>query len=68
MPLPPTTRRPRRPRRQVGKAKGSVNVPLVLAKWKYNAETRKKEAIKEDNPDFIAQAGGCWAPQQRRRR
>lgn len=42
---------------QVGKWKGCINVPLVLASWKYNAEERKKEVVKEDNPDFVAQVG-----------
>lgn len=38
---------------EAGKFKGAVNVPLVNAIRKYNAETQKKEYIKEDNPDFI---------------
>ena len=42
---------------QVGKWRGCINVPLVNSSWKYNAETRKKEVVKEDNLDFIAQAG-----------
>lgn len=37
----------------VGKVKGSVNVPIMNGTFKYNAELRKKELIKEDNPDFV---------------
>lgn len=40
---------------EVGKWRGCINVPLVNSSWKYNAETRKKEVVKEDNLDFIAQ-------------
>ncbi|GAB4816661.1 hypothetical protein N2152v2_003707 [Parachlorella kessleri] len=39
---------------EVGKVKGSVNIPLVNARRVYNAQERKKEVVKEDNPDFIA--------------
>ena len=39
----------------VGKVKGSVNVPIVNAKWRYDPEARKKVMDKEDNPNFIAQ-------------
>lgn len=42
---------------QVGKWRGCINVPLINSSWKYNAETRKKEVVKEDNLDFIAQVG-----------
>jgi rhodanese-related sulfurtransferase len=40
---------------EVGKVKGSVNVPIQHAKWKYNAEERKRTVVREDNPDFVAQ-------------
>ena len=46
----------------MGKYKGCINVPLVLASWKYNAEQRKKEVVKEDNADFIAQVGAAFSP------
>lgn len=39
----------------MGKAKGSVNVSVVNGTMKYNPETKKKEMIKEDNPNFVAQ-------------
>ena len=44
----------------VGKVKGSVNVPIMNGTFKYNPELRKKELIKEDNPDFVRMVGGCW--------
>ena len=43
----------------VGKVKGSVNVPIMNGTFKYNPELRKKELIKEDNPDFVRRVGGC---------
>lgn len=39
----------------VGKFKGCVNIPVVNATWKWDAEQGKKVAEKEDNLDFIAQ-------------
>ncbi len=41
----------------MGKWRGCINVPLINSSWKYNAETRKKEVVKEDNLDFITQVG-----------
>lgn len=38
-----------------GKVKGSINVPLVNAKWRYDPELKKKVAEKEDNDKFIEQ-------------
>jgi hypothetical protein len=40
---------------QVGRFKNSVNIPLVNAKWVYNAEEGKKVVQKEDNEQFLAQ-------------
>ena len=40
---------------EAGKAKGCVNVPIVNAKWVYNAEERKKTVVKSPNDDFLAQ-------------
>ncbi|KAF8055921.1 STR16 [Scenedesmus sp. PABB004] len=37
----------------VGKVKDSVNIPFVNARKVYDAETRTKKVVKEDNPDFI---------------
>ena len=42
----------------VGKFKGCVNIPVVNATWKWDAEQGKKVAEKEDNLDFIAQVCG----------
>lgn len=38
---------------EVGKVKGSVNVPFVNIKRVYNPETQQKDVKKEPNPDFI---------------
>ena len=38
---------------EVGKVKGSVNVPIVNASRKYSSEKQKKVLQKEDNPNFI---------------
>lgn len=38
---------------EVGKVKGSVNVPIVHAKRKYSSEKQKKVLQKEDNPNFL---------------
>jgi rhodanese-related sulfurtransferase len=40
---------------EVGKVPGSVNIPLKLAKKKFDPEQNKKVFIKEDNPDFLKQ-------------
>lgn len=42
---------------EVGKVKGSVNVPIAHASRRYDSEQQKKVLKKEDNPDFIAQVG-----------
>ena len=38
---------------EVGKVKGSVNIPLVNASRKYSSEKQKKVLQKEDNPNFV---------------
>ena len=40
---------------EVGKVKGSVNIPIKLATRRWDAEQGKKVVQKEDNPDFVAQ-------------
>jgi hypothetical protein len=40
---------------EVGKVKGSVNIPMMHAKRVYDPEQRKKVLQKEENPDFVAQ-------------
>ena len=42
---------------EVGKVKGSVNIPIVHAKRKYSSEKQKKVLEKEDNPNFIQEVG-----------
>lgn len=37
-----------------GKVKGSINVPLINAKWRYDPEQKKKVVDKEDNAQFVA--------------
>jgi len=32
-----------------------VNIPIVNARWKFNSESNKREVVKEDNDQFIAQ-------------
>lgn len=39
----------------VGKVKGSVNVPMVNATKKWDSEQQKKVVKKEDNPNFVQQ-------------
>ncbi|KAG2443761.1 hypothetical protein HXX76_002107 [Chlamydomonas incerta] len=40
---------------EVGKVKGSVNVPFVHLKRVYNPETQEREMKKTPNPDFVKQ-------------
>lgn len=40
---------------EVGKVKGSVNIPLMHAQRKYSSEQHKKILQKQDNPDFVSQ-------------
>ncbi|KAI3428514.1 hypothetical protein D9Q98_007337 [Chlorella vulgaris] len=47
--------RPELERDAVGKAKGSINIPICNAKWVWNAEEGKKKMQKEDNELFIQQ-------------
>ena len=42
---------------EVGKVRGSVNIPIRHAKRKYSTEKGKKILEKYDNEDFVAQAG-----------
>lgn len=39
----------------VGKVKGSVNIPIKTSKKVFDPETRKRIIQKEDNPNFIEQ-------------
>lgn len=39
----------------VGKVKGSINVPIINARWKFDPEQNKKVVEKEDNDKFIEQ-------------
>lgn len=60
--------RPELERDAVGKAKGSINIPICNAKWVWNAEEGKKKMQKEDNELFIQQVGWklhqplLWSP------
>lgn len=47
--------RPKLELEEVGKVRGSVNIPLVNAKRVYKAEEGKKVIEREENPDFVAQ-------------
>lgn len=38
---------------ETGRVKGSINVPIMNAKWKYDPEEKKKVVEKSDNPDFV---------------
>lgn len=40
---------------EAGKVRESVNVPFMNAKWKYNAEERKKEMVRTPNDKFLEQ-------------
>ncbi len=39
----------------VGRIKGSINVPMVNAVKKWDPEQQKKVVKKQDNPDFLKQ-------------
>jgi hypothetical protein len=39
----------------VGRVKGSVNIPMMIAKRVYDPEQKKKVVKKEENPDWIEQ-------------
>jgi hypothetical protein len=41
----------------VGKFRGCVNIPIMDARWVWDAEQGKKVVEKEDNLEFIAQVG-----------
>lgn len=45
---------------EVGKVKGSVNVPFVHLKRVYNPETQERDMKKTPNPDFVKQVGLYW--------
>lgn len=47
---------------EIGKVKGSVNIPIVLATRRYDPDQGRKVSIKEDNPDFIAEVRAPQAP------
>ncbi len=46
---------------EVGKVKGSVNVPIKNSKRVWSPEEKKKVIQKEDNPDFVKQVGATPA-------
>lgn len=48
--------RPALENEDVGKVKGSVNVPIMNSTKKWDSEQQKKVIKKEDNPNFVAQA------------
>lgn len=37
----------------VGKVRGSINVPIMNAKWRYDTEKKEKVVDKSENPDFV---------------
>lgn len=39
----------------VGRVKGSVNIPMMIAKRVYDPEQKKKVVKKEENPNWIEQ-------------
>jgi len=40
---------------EVGKVKGSINVPLMNAKWKFDSKENKRVMEKSENADFVKQ-------------
>lgn len=40
---------------EVGKVKGSINVPIMNAKWKFDSKENKRVMEKSENPDFVKQ-------------
>lgn len=42
----------------VGRVKGSVNIPMKHSKKVYDSEQKKKVVVKEDNPNFVEQVRG----------